>query len=103
MPVNQASSLSSPLISDVEKVLISDVNQRGIYDKPLTPGTYNLNTIAFTAYPVPTSAIMVDWADTESPLAATMAQPEATPTKNISAYPYLTDQTIKGISSFQFS
>ena len=79
--VSQASGLGSPLVSDVEKVLISDVNQRGIYDKPLTPGTYNLNTIAFTAYPVPTSAIMVDWADTESPLAATMSRPEATPTK----------------------
>ncbi|HXQ92760.1 MAG TPA: SPFH domain-containing protein [Nitrososphaerales archaeon] len=101
--ISQASGLSSPLVSDVEKVLISDVNQRGIYDKPLTPGTYNLNTIAFTAYPVPTSAIMVDWADTESPLAATMSRPEATPTKNISAYPYLTDQTVKGISYFQFS
>src|SRR5579872_7280013 len=52
--ISQASSLASPIISDVERVLISDVNQRGIYDKPLTPGTYNLNTIAFTAYPVPT-------------------------------------------------
>ncbi|MGI0080320.1 MAG: SPFH domain-containing protein, partial [Nitrososphaerales archaeon] len=103
VPVDQASSLSSPLISDVEKILISDVNERGIYDKPLTPGTYNLNTIAFTAYPVPTSAIMVDWADTESPLAASMSRPEATPAKNISAYPYLTDQTVKGISYFQFS
>jgi hypothetical protein len=46
---------------------------------------------------------MVDWADTESPLAATMSRPEATPTKNVSAYPYLTDQTVKGISYFQFS
>jgi len=101
--ISQASSLASPIISDVERVLISDVNQRGIYDKPLTPGTYNLNTIAFTAYPVPTSAIMVDWADTESPMAATMSRPEATPKKNISDYPYLTDQTVKGVSYFQFS
>jgi uncharacterized membrane protein YqiK len=101
--VSQASTLSSPIVSDVEKVLISDVNQRGIYDKPLTPGTYNLNTIAFTAYPVPTSAIMVDWAETESPLAPKMSRPEATPMKNISDYPYITDQTVKGVSYFQFS
>jgi hypothetical protein len=103
LSIAQASNLGSQLISDVEKVLISDVNQRGIYDKPLTPGTYNLNTIAFTAYPVPTSAIMVDWADAESPLAAKMSRPESTPTKNISDYPYLTDQTVKGVSYFQFS
>jgi regulator of protease activity HflC (stomatin/prohibitin superfamily) len=43
--------------------LTSDKGVRGIYKEPLAPGVYNLNPVAYTAYLVPTSAVMIDWAD----------------------------------------
>ncbi len=88
--------------NDVELVLIDNRFERGIYIEPLQPGSYNLNTKAYTAYMVPTSAIMVDWATSERPSAPSMSRPEATPAANISDYPYLTDPTAKGVSFFQF-
>jgi regulator of protease activity HflC (stomatin/prohibitin superfamily) len=45
-----------------EVVLTSDKNERGIWEKPVAPGKYNLNPLAFTAYLVPTSAVTIDWA-----------------------------------------
>lgn len=45
-----------------EVVLTTDRNQRGIWDKPVAPGTYNMNPLAYTAYKVPTSAVTIDWA-----------------------------------------
>jgi len=45
-----------------EVVLTTDRNQRGIWDKPIAPGTYNMNPLAYTAYKVPTSAVTIDWA-----------------------------------------
>lgn len=45
-----------------EVVLTTDKNQRGIWEKPVAPGKYNLNPLAFTAYLVPTSAVTIDWA-----------------------------------------
>jgi hypothetical protein len=90
----------------VEKVLVSDLNERGIYREPLGPGVYNINTVALTVYPVPTNAIMVDWADEQAPSGQRVSAAYSTPTdRGQSAnvpYPYLTDQTVKGLSYFQF-
>ena len=54
--------LCGPIHEDVEKILITDKYTRGIWREPIAPGKYNLNTIAFTAYQVPTSAVTIDWA-----------------------------------------
>jgi regulator of protease activity HflC (stomatin/prohibitin superfamily) len=51
-----------PIHEDVEKILIADRFTRGIWSEPIAPGKYNLNTIAFTPYMVPTSAVTIDWA-----------------------------------------
>lgn len=48
-----------------EVVLTTDKNQRGIWEKPVAPGKYNLNPLAYTAYLVPTSAVTIDWAAAE--------------------------------------
>lgn len=45
-----------------EVILTPDKNQRGIWEKPVAPGKYNMNPLAFTAYLVPTSAVTIDWA-----------------------------------------
>ena len=98
--------------SDVETVLIEDMTERGIYETPLAPGTYNLNTIAYTAYAVPTSAIMIDWADSSKINAPTMAGPAVTTRTRTTAadsvanpadYAYTTDLSTKGVSYFNFS
>ncbi|MGA2663500.1 MAG: SPFH domain-containing protein [Nitrososphaerales archaeon] len=90
-------------IHEAETLLVTDKSTRGIWKDPIAPGKYNLNTVAYTAYPVPTSAIMVDWADTERPSAPTMSRAPAAPTKDTSDYPYLTPQTVQGVSYFQFN
>jgi regulator of protease activity HflC (stomatin/prohibitin superfamily) len=51
-----------PIHEDVEKILIADRFTRGIWREPIAPGKYNLNTIAFSVYLVPTSAVTIDWA-----------------------------------------
>jgi regulator of protease activity HflC (stomatin/prohibitin superfamily) len=51
-----------PIHEDVERILINNKLTRGIWREPIAPGKYNLNTIAYTAYPVPTSAVTIDWA-----------------------------------------
>lgn len=48
-----------------EVILTTDKDQRGVWGEPIAPGKYNLNPLAFTAYPVPTSAVTIDWAATE--------------------------------------
>jgi uncharacterized membrane protein YqiK len=90
-------------IHEAETLLVTDKSTRGIWKDPVAPGKYNLNTVAYTAYPVPTSAIMVDWADTERPSAPMMSRQPAAPTKDASDYPYLTPQTVQGVSYFQFN
>lgn len=45
-----------------EVVLTIDRSERGIWEKPVAPGKYNMNPLAFTAYLVPTSAVTIDWA-----------------------------------------
>ncbi len=54
--------LGGPIHEDVEKILITDKYTRGIWREPIAPGKYNMNSIAFTAYQVPTSAVTIDWA-----------------------------------------
>jgi regulator of protease activity HflC (stomatin/prohibitin superfamily) len=54
--------LRGPIHEDVERILIIDKYTRGIWREPVAPGKYNLNSIAFTAYMVPTSAVTIDWA-----------------------------------------
>jgi uncharacterized membrane protein YqiK len=48
--------------ADIENILITTKNKRGIWREPVAPGKYNLNPIAFTPYMVPTSAVTIDWA-----------------------------------------
>jgi uncharacterized membrane protein YqiK len=55
-------NFSQPLNAN-EVVLATNKNQRGILADPVSPGKYNMNPLAFTAYVVPTSAITIDWAD----------------------------------------
>ena len=50
------------ITEQVEQLLTTDKNVRGIWETPVAPGKYNLNTIAYTAYIVPTSAVTIDWA-----------------------------------------
>jgi regulator of protease activity HflC (stomatin/prohibitin superfamily) len=54
--------LDGPIREDVEKLLITNKYTRGIWKEPIAPGKYNMNSIAFTAYQVPTSAVTIDWA-----------------------------------------
>jgi regulator of protease activity HflC (stomatin/prohibitin superfamily) len=54
--------LGGPIHESVENLLIAEKNTRGIWREPVAPGKYNLNTLAFTPYLVPTSAVTIDWA-----------------------------------------
>ncbi|MGP8078851.1 MAG: SPFH domain-containing protein [Thermoplasmata archaeon] len=103
MPVSSAPDFDQKLTAEVESLLTTDRNRRGIWRSPLAPGRYNLNTKAFTAYLVPTSAIMVDWASSERPSAPGMSRPSASPTKDRSDYPYLTDETAAAVEFFKFN
>lgn len=40
----------------------TDINQRGIWEKPVALGIYKLNYLALTPFLVPTSAVTIDWA-----------------------------------------
>jgi regulator of protease activity HflC (stomatin/prohibitin superfamily) len=61
-PMAGEGKLSGPIHEDVEKILITNKYTRGIWKEPIAPGKYNLNTLAFTPYQVPTSAVTIDWA-----------------------------------------
>ncbi len=56
------SGLGHDIHEKEEVILTTDKNQRGIWEKPIAPGKYNMNPLAFTAYLVPTSAVTIDWA-----------------------------------------
>jgi len=103
VPVSAAPDFDQQLTAEVESLLTSDRNRRGIWRSPLAPGKYNLNTKAFTAYLVPTSAIMVDWASSERPGAPSMSRPSAAPNHDRSDYPYLTDEAAAGAEFFKFN
>ncbi len=61
-PPTGEGKLGGVIHEDVEKILSTDKYTRGIWRDPIAPGKYNLNTIAFTPYSVPTSAVTIDWA-----------------------------------------
>lgn len=102
-PISDTPDFDQTLHSAVETLLTPDRNRRGIWRAPVAPGKYNLNRIAFTAYLVPTSAIMVDWASSDRPTAPSMSRPSTTPGRDTSDYPYLTDPSAAGQSFFRFS
>jgi regulator of protease activity HflC (stomatin/prohibitin superfamily) len=102
-PITDRPDFDQTVHSAIETILTTDRNRRGIWQVPVAPGKYNLNPVAFTAYLVPTSAIMVDWASSERPNAPEMSRPSTAPVSDTSSYPYLTDQTAKGVSFFQFT
>ena len=58
----ETAGLKGPVHEEIEKLLITNKYTRGIWREPIAPGKYNLNTIAYTPYMVPTSAITIDWA-----------------------------------------
>jgi regulator of protease activity HflC (stomatin/prohibitin superfamily) len=102
-PVSDRPDFDQTVHSAIETLLTSDRNRRGIWQSPVAPGKYNLNPVAFTAYLVPTSAIMVDWASSERETAPELPRPSTAPVTDTAAYPYRADQTEKGVSFFQFS
>ena len=102
-PASPVPNLNQPITSAAEVMLTVDRNRRGIWALPIAPGKYNLNRIAFTAYLVPTSAIMIDWASSPSPGAPSLSRPPTAPRKDESDYPYLTEQSAEGVSFFRFS
>ena len=61
-PSTGEGKMGGPIHADVERLLNLDRYTRGIWQEPVAPGKYNLNTIAFTPYMVPTSAVTIDWA-----------------------------------------
>ncbi|MCI4363218.1 MAG: hypothetical protein L3K13_02815 [Thermoplasmata archaeon] len=103
VPVSASPDFDQKLTAEVESLLTSDRNKRGIWRNPLAPGNYNLNTKAFTAYLVPTSAIMVDWASSDRPSAPSMSRPSASPERARSDYPYLTEDSTAGVAFFKFN
>src|SRR5207247_10510257 len=84
------------------RLLVPDRNRRGIGRNPVAPRNYNLDRVAFTAYLVPTSAFMVDWARAERPDAPSVSRRPSDPAVDESDYPYLTEQGEKGLSFFRF-
>jgi regulator of protease activity HflC (stomatin/prohibitin superfamily) len=102
-PISDSADFDQTVHSVVELLLTMDRTRRGIWQNPVAPGKYNLNPVAFTAYLVPTSAIMVDWASSQHLSAPAMSRPSTDPGGDTSAYPYTTDDTSKGVGFFQFS
>src|SRR5436190_883069 len=102
VPVTDSPDFDQTIHAAVERLLVPDRNRRGIWRNPVAPGKYNLNRVAFTAYLVPTSAIMVDWARSERPDAPSLSRRPSDPAVDESDYPYLTEQGEKGLSFFRF-
>src|SRR5207247_1246982 len=102
VPVTDSPDFDQTIHAAVERLLVPDRNRRGIWRNPVAPGKYNLNRVAFTAYLVPTSAIMVDWARSDRPDAPSLSRRPTDPAADESDYPYLTEQGEKGLSFFRF-
>lgn len=66
--VDKKPGFNQSIHEESEVVLQDNPNERGILSKPVATGTYNLNTMAFDATLVKTSAITIDWADDSIPL-----------------------------------
>jgi uncharacterized membrane protein YqiK len=60
--ISASPNLDQPVHEDAEKLLITDKTKRGILRDPVAPGKYNVNTAAYRAEIVPTSAVTIDWA-----------------------------------------
>ena len=103
-PVSSDPLFDEEITKQVENLLVTDKARRGILQNPLAPGEYNLNTVAYSAYLVPTSAIMIDWASEEGPAAQVkMSRNPAAPTTSTSNYPYQdASDTEKGSEFFNF-
>jgi len=91
------------LTHDIETVLTTDKNRRGILMDPIAPGKYNLNTHAYTAFLVPTSAVMIDWASPDRPATPMMSRPSTQPSKDTQVYPISEDKTLLGQAYFSFN
>lgn len=97
----------APNIHEKEEVILTpDKNQRGIWEKPVAPGKYNMNPLALTAYLVPTSAVTIDWAAgaerrTEYQGAAPGGATVGSSRKNIPKEDYIDNQ--KATEFFKFS
>lgn len=62
IPTDKEPNFAQEIHEKDEVTLTTDKNERGIWEKPVAPGKYNMNPLAFTAYLVPTSAVTIDWA-----------------------------------------
>lgn len=94
---------SEKITHDVETVLTNDKNMRGILKDPVAPGKYNLNTHAYTAFLVPTSAVMIDWASPDRPASPMMSRPSTQPMKDAQVYPVTEEKTLLGQAYFSFN
>ncbi len=91
-----------PIHEEVENILQTDRNTRGIWKDAVAPGKYNLNTIAFSPYLVPTSAVTIDWASAEA-RGDRLAASGVHPAKMAPARPPEPEPTDKGTEFFKFS
>jgi regulator of protease activity HflC (stomatin/prohibitin superfamily) len=57
--------LNQTLVTAKETALITNKSERGILVEPVAPGRYNLNTVAYRATLVPTSAVTIKWSTEE--------------------------------------
>ncbi|HEY6283434.1 MAG TPA: SPFH domain-containing protein [Nitrososphaerales archaeon] len=103
VPPSSMPGFGEKLTHDVETLLTSDKTKRGILKDPIAPGKYNLNTHAYTAFLVPTSAVMIDWASPDRPASPMMARPSAQPTRDVTIYPITDDKTFVGQAYFSFN
>src|SRR5256712_13707480 len=91
VPVTDSPDFDQTIHAAVERLLVPERNRRGIWRNPVAPGKYNLNRVAFTAYMVPTSAIMVDLARLERPDAPSFFRRPAETRADESDHPYFTE------------
>ena len=94
---------SEKITHDIETLLTTDKSKRGILRDPVAPGMYNLNTHAYTAYLVPTSAVMIDWASPDRPASPMMSRPSTMPPKETQIYPLTEEKTLIGQAYFNFN
>jgi len=58
--------ISGEIITAPEEVVLTqDINERGVYELPITTSDYNVNEVAMKIIFVPISAIRIDWRATE--------------------------------------
>jgi len=102
-PPSESQGFGEKITHDIETLLTTNKNMRGILKDPIAPGKYNLNTHAYTAFLVPTSAVMIDWASPDRPASPMMSRPSSTPQKDSQIYPVVEDKTFVGQAYFSFN